>query len=303
MLLTVVIPTRNRSNELEKLVENLYANFKIIEKIVVIDSSDFVNQKYESTQDSRIVYRHTNICSAAIQRNMGIALVPQNCKFLAFLDDDVIPPKEYFEKLINMLTTTADAVGASGITQNPQKPRILKISKVYSLYRYIFFLDSKKEGVVLSSGVNIPYRISLDESSIYISEWLIGCSIWDFQKIKNCLFDSRFYGQSLGEDVLFSLKASKFGKLYVNKDIVLQHLESKIDRPSIFLHSRMWVRNRFYIVEELNSSKIHLAYHWCNLGKLLSVLFFIPTNPKRYVSSAFGILTGYLDLFRGKIEN
>jgi GT2 family glycosyltransferase len=233
---------------------------------------------------------------------MGIALVPQNCKFLAFLDDDVIPPKTYFDKLIELLTSRK-AVGVSGLARNQQKSVNPKNSKVFSIYRYVFFLDAKREGVVLSSGVNVPFKNTVPNVSSSISEWLIGCAIWDFQKIKNCFFDSRFYGQSLGEDVLFSLKASKIGNLYVNKDVILEHLESEKDRPNIFLHSRMWVRNRFYIVQELNSSKYHLAYHWCNLGKLLSTLIFIPINPKKFISSAVGILVGYSDLFKANIEN
>jgi glycosyltransferase involved in cell wall biosynthesis len=299
MSITIIIPTRNRKILLKKLVNNLLLNFKQIDQIIIVDSSDKAECKAKFLTNRKILYVHSKIKSAAIQRNIGLSFVQPNRKYVAFLDDDVIPPSNYFTDLIALLNNKK-AAGVSGVAENPNIHKSKKTFKVFEAYRKFFFLDSNKEGVVLNSGVNIPIKNISKGNSIMESSWLIGCAVWDYQKINRIQFDNRFFGQSLGEDVLFSLKVSKYGKLFVKRDLILKHLESPIERPSYLKHHRMWVRNRFYISEELLGNRMKFSYHWCNFGKFLSVLTFAPKDPIKFVLGTLGMILGFVDVAKAK---
>ena len=302
MSLSVVIPTRNRKVLLRKLVNKLLKNFKQIDQIIIVDSSDNAEVNANFLTNSKVLYIHSEIKSAAIQRNIGLSLLKPNCKYVAFLDDDVSPPTHYFKDLIALLKCKK-AVGVSGIALNPNFHKSRRTIKIFEAYRKFFYLDSNIEGAVLNSGVNIGVKHSSKENPILECKWLIGCSVWDYKKIRHCQFDGRFYGQSLGEDVLFSLKASKYGKLFVKRNVVLEHLESPLGRPNYLDHYRMWVRNRFYISQEILGEKFKASYYWCNFGKFLSILLYAPKRPFKFVLGLTGMFLGFLDVIREKYES
>jgi hypothetical protein len=174
----------------------------------------------------------------------------------------------------------------------------INAGKLSQIYRYVFLLDSKQKGVILSSGVNIPVKASPSSNIIVKTEWLIGCALWDFRKIKNLRFDNRLSGQSLGEDVLFSLNASRLGPLFVDPSVHLEHLESEKERPNQFIFYRMWVRNRYFIVSQLTGKKYKPTFHWCNFGKSIILLIFIAKNPVKSITGLAGMAFGYFDLIR-----
>ena len=301
-MLAVVIPTRNRKIEMSLLLNRLDKINTAINQVIVIDSSDNQIDLNHNYVNIKIEYYHTNVKSAAIQRNIGMSKVNDKCKYLAFLDDDVLPDPDYLKKLISVLNKKI-AIGVSGLavsTTNTSKRK--SQGPAFNLKR-IFMLDSKKSGVVLRSGVNIPVVKDRNINGAIQTHWLIGCALWDFQKIKNLRFDNRFYGQSLGEDVLFSLHASKLGSLFVDTETVLFHSESSVNRPNHFTFNRMWVRNRYYIVKKLSNRKFYSSFHWCNLGKIIILVISVFRSPKRNIASLLGMAIGLIDLVIGKNEN
>lgn len=294
-MLTVVIPTRNRQLELLNLVEKLL-NFKNTFEIIVVDSSNTKNHDQILTQNNRVRYFHTDIKSAAIQRNIGLNEISKECKYVAFLDDDVTPNFDYFDKLISLLKEK-NAVGVSGFARNSKRQSSNKLKHLSDRLRRVFFLSSKYEGSVTKGGVNIPSKIRYRAPYIVKVDWLIGCSVWDFQEIQNLRFNPNFFGQSLGEDVLFSLQASRRGALYVDTSVILEHSESKVGRPSEFDFYCMWVRNRYAIVTELHGRRFQLEFHWSNLGKFLALAVTIFVNPIQRITAMAGMFVGYYQIF------
>ena len=297
---SIIIPTRNRSGLLTNLLQHINIKDKFLSEIIIIDSSDLKINKQLFIRSKKIKYFHTSIKSASLQRNIGIKKLNKSSKYVFFLDDDVIPRRTYFQRLINTLELNK-AIGASGISlglNNKRKKSSLK-GNLSSLAKRIFLLDSKFDGKLLKSGVNIPVRQKV-KTKKYIQEvdWLIGCSVWDrniFLKVK---FHTNFYGQSLGEDVLFSALANKHGKLVVDPNVIFTHLESSIMRPDNLNHFKMWIRNRYIISNELNLSRYNSMYHWCNFGKTIQLILCIPLNLKKNLRSLKGILYGYISIWR-----
>jgi glycosyltransferase involved in cell wall biosynthesis len=294
-MLTVVIPTRNRQLELLNLVDKLLS-FKNTFEIIVVDSSNTKNHDQIFTQNKRVRYFHTDIKSAAIQRNIGLNEISKECKYIAFLDDDVMPNFDYFDKLISLLKEK-NAVGVSGFARNSKRLSSHKLNFFSDRFRRFFLLSSKNEGSVTKSGVNIAAKIRNSAPYIVKVDWLIGCSLWDFQVIQDLRFNPNFFGQSLGEDVLFSLQASSRGALYVDTSVILEHSESKVGRPSEFGFYCMWVRNRYAIVTELHGRRFQLEFHWSNLGKFLALTVTIFVNPIQRVKAMAGMFVGYYQIF------
>jgi glycosyltransferase involved in cell wall biosynthesis len=294
---SIIIPTRNRIKLLLKLLNELDIDDINLQEIIIVDSSDKKIELNIIRQFKKINYIHTDIKSAAIQRNIGLSYLDNNLEFIAFLDDDVLPPKDYFKELTNTLASK-NAIGVSGLAQNLTSSEQRKQNLLILLIKKIFLLDSSKSGVVLRSGVNIPIKVKLGHDQIIQSEWLIGCALWDYQKIKKLKFNDNLYGQSLGEDVLFSLSANKLGTLYVNTAIILNHLESPIERPNNFKFYNMWIKNRYLIAKSVSNSKNHSSFHWCNIGKIIILLITLIASPAKNFMSLSGIVSGYFDLIR-----
>jgi GT2 family glycosyltransferase len=228
--------------------------------------------------------------------------VSKNSQYIFFLDDDVLIKGDYFEEL-KILISQSDVIGGSGLAINltksleRRKPEGLK-----GLYKKIFLLDSKVDGKLLKSAINIPCRIK-NKSALSIKEvdWLIGCSVWKISAFDKLRFEETFYGQSLGEDLLFSYKAKALGKLLVNTDILINHRESDNERPNEHDFYKMWILNRYEISKQLRLSPLNIAFHWANFGTLMINIVKRQTKYRTNISVVCGIINGYKEILSGKI--
>ena len=218
-MISVIIPTRNRPADLLSVLNCIAAQSLKITEVIVIDSSDYFSPISKSaTWDYFLQHHHVSVRSAAVQRNIGMNFISNDCEFLCFLDDDVQPNTFYASQLISGINRL-DAVGISGIALNPLKNETMRrVPKgFYGTIQRVFGLDSMQDGKLLSSGVNIPVRIYAGE--IQEVDWLIGCSIWNYKAISDLRFEPDFRGQSLCEDVIFSIRAKERGRLFVDPNL------------------------------------------------------------------------------------
>jgi len=292
---SVVIPTRNRDASLRNLLNKIIEQTSQPDEIIIVDSSEISQSSYEIINKS-IKYLHTTEKSAARQRNIGIISVKQDIQVLFFLDDDTNPNSTYFEDMLGTLISL-QAVGVSGLAINTEKIERIKPRGVLGFIKKISFLDSNIDGKLLISGVGIPVRKR--NVGIIEVDWLIGCSCWDFGKIKDLKFEEDFMGYSLGEDVIFSVKARKLGKLFVNSNIFLNHLELPQTDLNIIKHNYMWVYYRFRL-SKYNSNKIifYLAFYLSVLSKLIFSLINMPRRPIMSMKQISGLTLGIINIFR-----
>jgi len=292
---SVVIPTRNRDASLRNLLNKIIEQTSQPDEIIIVDSSEISQSSYEIINKS-IKYLHTTEKSAARQRNIGIISVKQDIQVLFFLDDDTNPNSTYFEDMLGTLISL-QAVGVSGLAINTEKIERIKPRGILGFIKKISFLDSNIDGKLLISGVGIPVRKR--NVGIIEVDWLIGCSCWDFGKIKNLKFEEDFMGYSLGEDVIFSVKARKLGKLFVNSNIFLNHLELPQTDLNIIKHNYMWVYYRFRL-SKYNSNKFvfYLAFYLSVLSKLIFSLINMPRRPIMSIKQISGLTLGIINIFR-----
>ena len=262
----VIIPTCNRPNLLEKAVENLLTQSIKIDTIIVVDSSDNLN----SNISDKVEYIHSKIKSTAIQKNIGLNLIKSKgnkFQYLLFHDDDIEVDKYYVEKLIQDIQDLK-AIGVSGVAINPNIIQ-RKESPLNLIIKKFFYIDSKYPGRVLKSGICSDSSFA---KSQYESEWLIGCSLWNYQIVADLNFP-KWQGYSLGEDVYFSFTAAKRGKLLVNPKIEIKHMQSLINRPNKSAYYEMWIGNRYMFLKNFYGPRVNLIpFHMANLAMLAKEL-------------------------------
>ena len=299
-IFSVIIPTRNREVALKNLIESLLKQSILPESIIIIDSSDLFENSLEYLS-SLVKHIHTSKKSIAQQRNLGLLNVHKKTSAIFFLDDDTRPEINYFEKMLKTLWSSG-AIGVSGLALNPNKIQRNKPVGLQGCIRKLFLLDSNADGSVLKSGIGIPVReINKGWKKV---EWLIGCSCWNFQKIKHIQFEEDFEGYSLGEDLIFSVRARKFGQLIVDSNIILHHIEMLQNETNLIQKNFMWVYYRFRLSRYLESKfQFYLGFYWSIIGRLLISMCSIFFKPKKSGHQIFGVFIGLRYLLKTSLKS
>lgn len=293
-MFAVVIPTRNRPLLISAVLANLGEQSLKPDRIVVVDSSDLKSESKIKIDGVPIYYLFTDVKSAAEQRNIGIEFIKksQDSKFLSFVDDDVILPSNYFERIASLFDSYNDAVGISGTTQQTnsthRNTRILRIAGVMG-----------DPGTLTSAVINIAPPSSGQPVCV---EWLMGVSSWRTEKLKNVRFERDFKGQSIFEDVIFSARMKASGTLVCVPDLKIEHLLSNIQRMSTLKSFKQWTENRYrifrYPIKNISKTRFWIS----NL--LMMFLYFIESIIKLRTNSFFkflGIMVGMISILKKQL--
>jgi glycosyltransferase involved in cell wall biosynthesis len=274
-----IIATCNRSEKLRRIVHNIKNQTKAISQAIIIDSSEEVNSEYlnlEKNQDFKFKYIHTSIKSASKQRNIGIDYAFNDLKIededlILFLDDDLIIPNDYCEKLAHGISLGFH--GVSGLSDNPNF-KVNLATRILDVYLFVFGIKTGSKGEVLKSGFANPVGRGKDEKFIEVS-WLICCSMWQAKYLRNTRFDENLTGYSLGEDVILSthLKYKKSAKLGVDRTLVF--VNDTAATGTLNLREYEWkvsyMRNK--TVENIGYTSNSVRFHLATIGlKLLRIL-------------------------------
>ena len=279
----IVIPTLNRHAYLDDLLENISKLSLQPVIVLIVDASQDVYVSSCKGLNVEVIF--SPIRSAAVQRNIGIKyLIKLNLKldYLAFLDDDVRVPSDYLLQIHETLRRFPQTIGASGIAISNSE-RKFRRSNFWS-----FIGLNGKDGSLTRAAINIPVRNATSQVEV---DWLIGCSVWKWNIAQRLIFQGDFMGQSVFEDVLFSVEASHFGKLMVDPQIVITHLLADEERPNNLNHYRSWVVNRYRLKRVAPERFSLLAFFVANFVVAIKLIVSLR------VKGAIGILLGTLQLF------
>jgi glycosyltransferase involved in cell wall biosynthesis len=267
-MISILVATRNRPQLLVELLQSIQnQELKPFEVIIVDASDDFLPLDYQN-YSFEIQHIKSDDPSISRQRNIGLNLVSKASIYLAVLDDDTIPTSSYLREVILFLENSVDAVGASGITDDAFSKNVNK--KWMAFIKTLFFLESERSGVITKGAVNIGLR-SVSRFPIE-TQWLIGCSVFKINKIRNLFYEKSLDGYSLGEDVIFSYKASAYGKLYLLPDVKLSHRQLSEHAHYKSQYWYKWVSYRKLLVSIMPGKHIKWIYYgWANFGQMIVV--------------------------------
>jgi len=305
MQISIIIPTRNRAEEVEIAIDSIFkqTSFSRINEIIIVDQStnsktkevvDKLNQTLNSLPIQYVKLK--KIPSLTISRNFGVKYATGD--IILFLDDDVILYPDYVERLLDIYENFRDVVGVGGDVVKGESDSEIKVLKMlHELFNMIngkiFFLgrNEKNRMRILPSGSNTyPYE-KLDK--IIPAEWLGGCSCSYKREIfEEFKFDEKLRRWCWKEDVDFSYRVYKKypGKLFITPYAKLIHNESekmKLESKKKIYMIEVYTLYFFYkniLLESrsrFDSLKKYSLYAWSRVGQLFKRLVFIAVRPKK----------------------
>ena len=119
MNLSLIICTYKRAKPLCRLLETVKTQSRLPDEILIVDGSPDDETEIALRQvNLKLKYHKVSPEQRGLtkQRNIGIGLCDKNTDIVAFLDDDILLGKKYFEKLIILIRFIQKAVGVGGIS-------------------------------------------------------------------------------------------------------------------------------------------------------------------------------------------
>lgn len=274
MKLSVIICTRNRYDDLVETLQSLFAQKRLPDELIIVDSSDqkTVEDYLKSTAMPFPIKYVQSTAGLTLQRNIGIASSMGD--FLCFFDDDVDLDKNYLlsiEKIF--LRDTQINIGAVGgriknLDGNSPLTFRYKVERfIFKSIRDIFGLVELGNGKFRLSGMpTFPHR--LEDAGF--CETLTGCCMAFrrevFDEIK---FDENLPGYGLMEDVDISKQTLESGyKIFYEPAASLIHKVSPRNRLDYFRWGEMSVVNYDYLFRKSWSKEPYrwLFYYWALIG-------------------------------------
>ena len=226
----LVICTRNRPGPLRNLLANLAGCEVLPSQLIIVDSSETPlsdeDQLKISVQLDPSFHYLKSEPGLPYQRNVAISFISHSLtppKIVAFLDDDVEVPANYFSKASNLLKKYKELVGIGAFDMNHGGNKD-------NLVRRLLLLSAPKSGgSLLSSGIATIRKPQLEMEQ---TTWMPGHSVFfRWPELKVTRFDEsvRMYG----EDVEMQLRISKLGKIALSQDLWVSHIPSPLNRDQI----------------------------------------------------------------------
>jgi glycosyltransferase involved in cell wall biosynthesis len=278
--LSVVVPTRNRSEDLVKLINSIKGQTTKPNEVIIVDDSDgneterlahglekILESRNISLKYLRGAGKHGSISAA---RNKGIDNAIGDLVF--FVDDDVVLNERYIEQIMECYSRHPDAVGVQGylpqLSNNLVTLRGCLINATNTVFS-LWHLERGKCRILRSGNLTFPYDVKED----FVCSWLSGTDSSYKREILRFRFDEKLRAYSLWEDVDLSFRINrKFpNSLYTTPYAQLIHKRSpRARRPSRLLAYVRIAYHTYFFFKNLKPTLPNiLAFIWSEIGHLL----------------------------------
>lgn len=300
MEVSIVIPTRNRSEKLEKLLHSILRQTVRVNEVIVVDDSDdfktkkLIEQLQSCFSETGITIRHfmpldNEVKSISRARNLGAKEARGD--IVIFLDDDVIIDENYVKNILEVFDIYPNALGVQGTVINRKYSHLENsIKKVF--YYWYAEIDKCR---MLPSG-KTTYVCS--SNKIISCEWVFGLNVAYRKKVfDEFSFNEKMIGYSLGEDKEFSYKIHKkypnsllqtpYAKVYHDTSST-----KNLDKRLTYIITAYPIGFFYNNIKQTLKNK--MIFIWSELGRIaLRVLWTLPD-----VKSIKHIVTSYIDTIR-----
>lgn len=253
--LAFVVPTKDRPDDLRRMLASLEAQTRLPDQIIVVDgSSPDVRFVVEGFPRLHIEYVRVFPPSLARQRNAGMQKLRQDITLAGYLDDDVVLEPEAIEKMMDYWERAGSDLGGTvfNIT-NTAPPNWVHV-------KGLFGIDHPVPGRVLPSGCTSilghqPHDIDTD--------WLCGgATVWRREVIERYPYDEWFQGTGYLEDVDYSFTVRGRYRLALVAAARLAHYSPPYRKDRHFLLGRWMIINRMYFVRKHRARGLSVARAW-----------------------------------------
>ncbi len=258
--LAFVVPTKDRPDDLGRLLGSLAGQTARVSEVVVVDGGDRPFGPLAGAYPGLPVrvLRHRP-ASATRQRNVGIDAVGPEATLIGILDDDAVLTPDAVEVMLGYWDSAPDRLGGASFNLVNHPPLFAPGLKHLPLAERLGLYSARK-GAVLSSGFQVMLEGVAENIDV---EWLpSGTSVWRREVLGRFRFDEWYGGYSYLEDLDFSYRVGRSYGLAVVAGARLFHYPSPRGRLGGYRFGRREVTNRLHFVRkhpELSVGKCYLA--------------------------------------------
>jgi len=294
--LAVIIPTKDRPDELDRLLKNISSqSLKPVQTIIVDGGAKPPRQGGDSPSkglskefpDLNIDYISLRPPSLTAQRNRGIKKVCAEATLVCFFDDDVFLEKDAIKNMMWFWEkASSDTVGASFNLTN-------EIYKKPSIAEKIFLVNSEEPSRILRSG--FQSKVSFRDETVP-AQWLPGCAmVWRKGIFSEFTFDEWFSGYARYEEVDFSYRVGRRHKMFIVGDARAQHRSRPESEDFSASLGKMEIVNRLHLARKHRELSLPLCYWGCFGFFLNNVIKGIFCSDRRYILRSKGNIKGFVE--------
>jgi glycosyltransferase involved in cell wall biosynthesis len=216
--ISVIIPTKNRAADLKATLDDLVAQTRRPDEIVIVDQSTLPSFDPAGFPIA-VNYLHApRLSGAAVARN--VAMDQATGDIWVFLDDDVILEPEYIEEIV--ISYNPGVAGVSGIITNYSVPPLVRRMFEKTFVKGAFHDDRQ------------PIYWRADALKFHAPQRVrqFGCGVMSFRAnvIREIRFDPMLTGGSLAEDIDFCARLPRGSVLLIAPKARLFHKRSAVGR-------------------------------------------------------------------------
>jgi GT2 family glycosyltransferase len=253
MRLSLIVPTKNRPEEIHRCLESVYEHSPRIEEVIVVDQSAAAYD-LPALPGLQHLYR-PELSGLTAARNAGVDA--SHGELILFMDDDCLFLSDVVTATIAAFDAHPDVVGIQArlADQNYNPPPLSS-----RIFEHGFF-DVNDAGpdddLKRTAGAGCAFRRSL----------------FDDERFD----DVGLYGYCYGEDYDFSVRARRRGRLMLVPEAVVEHrasMNNRFDRRRSF-ETRWRNLNYIYAKQRAQTAPSDRLWHlWWALGETLQWLRF-----------------------------
>jgi len=257
--LSFVIATKDRLNQIRRLLGSIQAQSHLPYQIIIVDASQKpLEDLIKEFPGLSIKYLRCVTPSPTRQRNIGIEAVDQKTTLVGFIDDDAVLEIDSLKAMMEFWRQAPENVAGAAFNMVNHPKASLVFFKSIPLVK-AFGLYDRRKGVVPASGFQT--MIGYVTETTY-TQWLpTGAVVWLRGIFDEFRFDEWFDYNYL-EDVDFSYRVGKKYKLAIVAGAKYSHYPEHEKRSNDYRFGKKEISNRIYFVEknqELSLPKCYLV--------------------------------------------
>jgi GT2 family glycosyltransferase len=174
---------------------------------------------------------------------MALGYIPTD--LVAFFDDDIVLESGCLAEMERVHREAEPPVVGVGalMTGGPRSP-----DAMWRIRRALRCVADLRPGSYQRSGMSVPWAfLPTDEVPVEGDYLPGGATMWRTEAARATQFAEDFSGYAQGEDLEFSLRVARHGRLLLAPRARLKHMHDAAGRPDHFRLGYMAIRNRFLI--------------------------------------------------------
>ncbi len=286
----LIITTYNRPVQIFGFVNSLLHLLPDVDKIIVIDSSDKINEDLVNLES--IIYVQSTHKNQPYQRFLGYQI--SESPWLIFFDDDMeIIDYQFFEKISERILEK-EYVGL-GLNFQDKHDQTFLLSLEKSAFKSknsesSFFNNTIRsftgypileKGKVSWNGLRGKQPSELQSTEWFSGGAFIAKSEFLYRNFNFTLFDLYEKRLGKGEDFIISYTLSKSGKVFFLPDLMLLHNDQQnsvysnnhFQLAQRVLFSRLFLSLEYARLNNLSFANAKIKFHWYAFWRVIGVFF------------------------------